>query len=305
MHNVWRFDPTTLRLFIAACEEGTIGRAAERESMVPSALSKRITELEEAVGTQLFYRQQKGIMPTPAGFCLLKHARHVLNEMARMSADMTRFSNGLRGHLRISANRSSIVQFLPADLRAYRATHPEITLELQERTSEQILDDIMGNQSDVGIGTALLHAAERGLSVYNYHCDHLALVVPVGHPLSDRPDISFSESLSFNHVALHKDSPLYRTLEQAARAVKQTIKYEVHVKSFDAVCRMVQAELGIAVIPLRALSQDRNGPDLKAIPLTDPWANRHFHIVARPDEYLATACRDFLTFLSSQVIKRY
>ena len=95
MHNLWRFDPTTLRLFISACEEGTFGRAAEKEGLVPSALSKRMAELEEAVGTPLLYRQQKGIEPTPAGLCLLQHARHVLDEMTVMSAALSRMPKAI------------------------------------------------------------------------------------------------------------------------------------------------------------------------------------------------------------------
>lgn len=296
MHNLWRFDPTTLRLFISACEEGTFGRAAEKEGLVPSALSKRMAELEEAVGTPLLYRQQKGIEPTPAGLCLLQHARHVLDEMTVMSAALSRYAEGHLGHLRISANRSSIVQFLPQDIRAYRERHATIGLELHERTSLEVIDDVSGNLSDLGIGNQLMAAEDRGLLVTDYHVDQLVVVVAASHPLSEKRSLRFSDTLAFNHVALHKDSPLYKQLEQAAKQARRTIRYEVHVKSFDAVCRMVEAELGLGIIPRRAISQGEGQP-LVAIPLEDRWATRHFQIASKQAAAQSRACAVFLAFL--------
>ncbi|MFN3356595.1 MAG: LysR family transcriptional regulator [Pseudomonas sp.] len=300
MQSIWRFDPTSLKLFIAACELGSIARAADKENMVASAVSKRIAELEDAVGTALFYRHKKGITATPAGQCLLKHATRVVDDLLQMSAQLSDFAQGQRGHIRIGANRSSIIQFLPHDLRAFRTAHPAIEIELEEQTSEEAVASVLGNRHDVGIGTGLLDAAAQGLEVHDYHADELVLVVPMGHPLSRHRVIAFCDSLSFSHIALHKDSPLYRTLEQAARNGSQAINYEVHVKSFDAVCRMVQANLGIAVIPRKAVSH-ADGPGLVSIRLSDNWASRRFHLISRPTPYQSAACRTLLQFLRAQL----
>ncbi|MGH8384266.1 MAG: LysR substrate-binding domain-containing protein [Pseudomonas sp.] len=303
MHSIWRFDPTSLKLFISASELGSIARAAERENMVPSAVSKRIAELEEALGTPLFYRHKKGIEATPAGLCLLEHARRVVDAMMLMSAEMSGFADGQRGHIRVGANRSSIIQFLPQDLRAYRDAFPNVAIELQEQTSEEAVDSVLSNQSDLAIGTDLARAVERGLEVHDYHSDELVIVLPQGHPLAEQTAATFAQTLAFSHIALHKDSPLYRMLDQAARSAKKTIRYEVHVKSFDAVCRMVEADLGIAVIPRQAISYTE-GPRLAVVPLTDSWATRRFHIVTRPAPYQSTVCKSFLEFLCAQVPQR-
>lgn len=296
MHNIWRFDPTTLRLFITACSEGSFGRAADKEGIVPSALSKRIAELEEAVGTALLYRQQKGIQPTAAGLCLLQHAQHILEEMTVMSAALSEYAEGHEGQLRISANRSSIVQFLPGDIRAYREIHPSIDLQLHERTSEEVIDDVSGNVTDIGIGTELTDLQDRGLVSTDYHCDRLVAVMAAEHPLSGKSALSFSETLAFKHIALHKDSPLYRTLARAAKTAGASIKYEVHVKSFDAVCRMAEAGLGVGIIPRHAVSHVE-GRRLVAIPLKDSWAARRFQIVTKPSASQSRACSIFLEFL--------
>lgn len=297
MQAIWRFDPTTLRLFIAACEEGTIARAAERENMVPSAVSKRIGELEESVGAALLYRNKRGIEATPAGRCFLEHARQVLDELGKMAADLSQFASGERGHIRICANRSSIIQFLPSDLNRFRRAYPQIDIDLQERTSEQVIEAVLSNQCDLGIGAGLEGASGQGLDVHPYKQDQLVLIVPEDHPLADSEPLHFEQTVSYSHIALHRDSPLYRTLEQAARASRKTIKYGVHLQSFDAVCRMVQSGLGIAVIPQQAISTGPDGTPLVAIALRDSWARRQFQIVSRPDVFLSTQCRSFLHFM--------
>lgn len=299
MQTTWRFDPTSLRLFIAACEEGSFARAAERESMVPSAVSKRITELEETVGAALLYRHPKGLEPTPAGMCLLSHARQVLDRLTRLSADLSQFASGERGHIRICANRSSIIQFLPDDLGRFSRTFAQIDIELEERTSEQVLQAVLGNQCDLGIGAGLSAAREQGLLVRDYRQDQLVLVVPREHPLATRESLWFAETLADHHIALDRSSPLHRTLEQAARAAGQAIRYGIHVQSFDAVCRMVQAGLGIAVLPHRSISLAVDGPALVSVALKDEWASRPFQIVSRPLEMLPRVCRDFLDFLAN------
>ncbi len=212
---------------------------------------------------------------------------------------MSGFAKGRRG-ISGSANRSSIIQFLPHDLRAFRTEYPDIEIALEEQTSEEVLESVLGNQHDLGIGTGLCDAVERGLQVHDYHWDELVLVVPMGRPLCQHRVIAFSDSLSFRHIALHTDSPLYRMLDHAARSDSQTIQYDVHVKSFDAVCRMIQAHMGIAVIPRKAVSYT-DGPGLVSIGLSDSWASRRFHIITRPTPYQSAACRSLLQFLRAQI----
>ncbi|MCX9154412.1 MULTISPECIES: LysR substrate-binding domain-containing protein [Pseudomonas] len=189
---------------------------------------------------------------------------------------------------------------MPHDLRAFRTEYPGIEIALEEQTSEEVLESVLGNQHDLGIGTGLCDAVERGLQVHDYHWDELVLMVPMGHPLCQHRVIAFSDSLSFRHIALHTDSPLYRMLDHAARSDSQTIQYDVHVKSFDAVCWMIQAHMGIAVIPRKAVSYT-DGPGLVSIGLSDSWASRRFHIITRPTPYQSAACRSLLQFLRAQI----
>lgn len=94
------FDPVTLRLFVAVCEEGNIARAAAREALVASAVSKRIAAVEAQIGAPLLVRGRRGIEPTAAGQVLLRQARQVLSVMARMHAELSEFATGVQGSVR-------------------------------------------------------------------------------------------------------------------------------------------------------------------------------------------------------------
>lgn len=118
---VRRIDLTTLRLFIAICEEGNLTRASQREAIAPSAVSKRMHDLEQALGVALFERQPNGMALTPAGELLLHHARVTLLNIEKIAVDMAEHARGVRGHIRMLANLSSIVEFLPDDLPGFFA----------------------------------------------------------------------------------------------------------------------------------------------------------------------------------------
>ena len=109
---------------MAVCELGSIGRAAEREFIAASAVSKRLSDLEATLETPLLYRHTRGVDLTPAGESLLHHARSVLFSLEKMQAELSEYADGVRGHVRIHANISAIVQFLPEDLGAFTREHP-------------------------------------------------------------------------------------------------------------------------------------------------------------------------------------
>lgn len=108
-----RLDLVTLQLFVAIHEEGSLTRAAARESIALSAASKRLNELEAALGSPLFARQARGMSLTPAGETLLHHARRMLFNLEKIGLELGEHLQGVRGYVRMLANLSAIIQFLP------------------------------------------------------------------------------------------------------------------------------------------------------------------------------------------------
>src|ERR1700753_1492981 len=203
---VRRIDLTTLRLFIAICEEGNLTRASQREAIAPSAVSKRMHDLEEALKVALFERQPNGMALTPAGESLLHHARVTLLNIEKIAVDMAEHARGGRGHVRIRANLSSIVEFLPDDLPGFFRSHELVRLDLQERPSAEVVRGVEEGVAEIGICSA--DVTTRALARYSYRRDRLVMVVPSDHALAGKTKVAFADTLDYDHVGLFATSSI-------------------------------------------------------------------------------------------------
>src|SRR6201996_5008503 len=280
-----RVDLTTLRLFIAICEEQNLTRAANREGIAASAVSKRMNDFELAFGVTLFKRLAKGMALTPAGEALLHHARLTLLNVEKIAVELSEYAQGVRGHVRMLANLSAIVQFLPEDLSAFFAAHELLRVDLQERPSGQVISGIEEGAAEIGICSGA--AETRSLEAFHYRYDHLVLVMRRDHPLAGRDGLLFTDTLDFDHIGLHTASSIYLRAQLAASEVGKPMRLRINVPGFDAVCRMVQANMGIGLIPDRAFEVVGAGLGLAAVPLRDDWARRELKIVVRDEAQLS------------------
>lgn len=278
-----RMDLTSLQLFVAVCELGSIGRAAEREFIAASAVSKRLSDLEATLGTALLYRHTRGVDLTPAGQSLLHHARAVLLSLDKMQGELSEYAQGVRGHVRIHASISAIVQFLPEDLGAFIREHSAVKIDLEEHLSGAVLRAVHEGAADIGIcnASALGAPGAPALQRRPYRTDQLALIVPRGHPLAGHGPLPFAASLGEDQVGLHANSSIDLALRRAAAQAGRTLKLRIQVTGLDAMCRMIHNGLGVGVMPLRAFELMHGVGDLESVALTDDWAVRHLELVAR------------------------
>lgn len=284
-----RLDLTSLQLFVAVCELGSIGKAAQREFIAPSALSKRISDLETTLGTTLLHRHSRGVQLTPAGQNLLHHARSVLFSLERMQSELSEYADGVRGQIRMHASISATVQFLPEDLGAFIRAHQSIKIDLEEHLSGEVIRAVQEGAADIGICNTADGVGE--LQTLPYRQDQLVLVVPAGHALADKGTVAFEETLAFDHVGLHSNSSIYVAMRQAAAALGQSIRLRIQVTGLDAMGRMILNGLGIGVMPLRAFTLMHNRDELSTVVLTDTWATRQIELVARDFSTLPRAAR--------------
>ncbi|MDR3454420.1 MAG: LysR family transcriptional regulator [Rhodoferax sp.] len=300
-----RIDLTSLQLFVAVCELGSIGRAAEREFIAASAVSKRLSDLEATLDTPLLYRHTRGVDLTPAGESLLHHARSVLFSLEKMQGELSEYADGVRGHVRVHANISAIVQFLPEDLGTFVREHEQVKVDLEEHLSMEVIRAVQEGAADLGIcNTAVAGNNGPGeLQIKPYQQDRLVLVVPKSHTLSGHGAINFIETLDFDHVGLHATSSIYLAMRQAAAQAGRTIKLRIHVTGLDAMCRMIHNGLGIGVIPQRAFELMRGVGDLACVPLSDPWALRQINLVARDFSTLPVTARLLVEHLGARAAR--
>jgi DNA-binding transcriptional LysR family regulator len=292
-----RIDLTTLRLFVAICEERNLTRAANREGIAPSAVSKRMNDFELAFGVTLFQRLARGMALTPAGEALLHHARVTLLNVEKITTELREYAEGVRGHVRMLANLSAIVQFLPEDLSAFFSAHPLLRIDLQERPSGKVVRGIEQSEAEIGICSA--ETDVRSLAAFHYRYDNLVVVLRPDHPLEQRRNLQFADTLDFDQIGLHAASSIYLRMQYAATQAGKSLRLRINVPGFDAVCRMVQANMGIGLMPDRAFQVIGAGMGLRAVSLRDDWARRELKVVVRDVDELSDTGRLVLAHLKA------
>ena len=296
-----RIDLISLQLFVAVCEAGSIGKAAEREFIAASAVSKRLADLEAALGTPLLYRHARGVDLTPAGQSLLHHAGNVLYGLEKMQTELGEYADGVRGHVRVHASISAIVQFLPDDLGRFARAHPQVKIDLEEHLSGDVVRAVQEGAADLGICNAsALSAGGTTLQTLPYRQDDLVLVVPAAHALSAQAAINFVDSLDYDHVGLHAGSSIALAMHQAAARAGRTIRLRIRVTGLDAMCRMIDNGLGVGVMPARAFELMRAAGALHAVRLTDDWARRDIRLIARDFATLPVPARALVDHLRAE-----
>lgn len=290
-----KLDPLSLRLFVRVVEEGTIAAAAAREHIAPAAVSKRISELESLLDAPLLVRTNRGVTPTAAGLSLLNLARGILNELDNIAYQMREFSSGTRGIVRVLANISVITQFMPSALADFLAAHPMVQVSLKESVSPAIVKGIAENQADIGF--FLQGTYPESLEIHPFRTDRLALIAPAGHPLAGRTAVRFAETVDYDWVGLHASSNMNMRMSRAAAEIGRPLKFRIRVTSYDALCLMVQAGLGIGILPRDIAGTYGKMLDFSIIELDETWAHRQLVIGIRSYETLPVAARLLFDYL--------
>ena len=283
------FDPLTLRLFVAVCEERNIARAAAREALVASAVSKRIGVIEQQLGTPLLVRGRRGIEPTSAGQTLLRQAREVLGAMERMHAELSEFASGVQGSVRVSASVSALAEWLPDDIAAFMEGHQALRVSLKEGLGEDVVREVREGAADLGVAWDAVDAA--GLQVRPYRRDHLGVVMRADHPLAGRQRIRFVDTLQHASVGVAPGGLLDMLLRRQAALLGVGFNQRMQVSSLEAAARIVAAGLGCAILPFESAAPQIAALRLIQRPLDEPWATRRFVVVSREDEWLSAAAR--------------
>jgi DNA-binding transcriptional LysR family regulator len=273
-----RPDLASLALFVRIAETKSITRAAAAGHIALAAASRRVAQLEDQFGVQLLYRTARGVELTPAGSALLFHARQMLGKVDEMRAEIADYSKGAKGLVRLQANASALAQYLPLDLAGFATAHPAIKVSLGEERSVAIVDAVRTGATDVGI--VMEGADAPGLELYDYRTDVLCAVVPRKHPVRARK-LAFSRLLDYDFVGLEGNTVISQILLAQAAHAGKPLRLRVQVKSFDIVARLVQAGLGIGVLPEEAAHAFAKPMGLRLVLLTDGWARRRMFVCVK------------------------
>jgi len=296
-----RYELTDLRLFQAIAEAHSLAGGANVAHITASAASYRLKNLEHALGIPLFVRNPRGMDLTPAGEMLLAHVRELLQGIERMHAEVGQFASGLKGHIRLLANSSSLNGFIIPSVSRFLAAHPEVNIDLEERTSQAIVAAVAAHEADIGILANELasEANAAGIRSVRYAVDELVLSVQRGHPLARESRVRFGASLGFDFVCMSRNSSNFVFLKDMAQRTGKQPNVRLHAHSFEAVLSLVEAGVGIALVPRSVASEAITAGQIVAVELDEPWAVRELSLVTRGDGKLPGFAAAFVQFLLS------
>lgn len=293
--NLARFDLVSIRLAVACAQTGSLTAAARDSHLALAAASRRIRELEGALGDALFERHARGLLPTAAGRVFVKHGLTLLQTMEHLGGELADLRQGIARHIRLCASSAAISQFLPSLLAQYGRLHPQVRVDLEEQVSEAVVTTLREGRADVAVFVE--GPDTSGLATRLFREDELVLVLPAKHPLAGKKTpIAFADTLDEEWISLTAGAAMLQQQQQAALAANRPLKLRMQVRSFDAVCHMVASGLGIAVLPKGASLPIVKTMKLGWRPLSDAWAQRRLLLAtaAGDNEAAIVSLVDFL-----------
>ncbi len=292
-----RFDLVTLNLVLAVAESKSITAGAQREHLALAAASRRLSDIEARLGVKLFERRARGVEPTDAGHALVRHVRSLHAALHALESEVVEFSRGIKGHLRVAANAGAIAECLPADLAAFSKANPGVRVSLEDLSSADVQAAVADGRADVGVFVPPLR--DDRLSTHPYREAALRAVVPAGHSLARQGGgaVDFDAMLDHDIVGLPMGTSVHQLMLAHAQQRNRVLQARLQVRGFDAIAQLVEAGLGVALLPAAVAERLSRSFDVEVLALNEPWAKREYLIAARKQEVQPAAVQRFIEAL--------
>jgi DNA-binding transcriptional LysR family regulator len=274
-----RFDLVDLHLFVAVADSRSITQGAARCNLALASARARIKGLEEALGVALLTRGRRGVAPTAAGENLLGHARVVLQDVEIMRGDLAAYASGAKASVHMLANTVGLSEHLPKALAAFLREHPHISLDVEERESADIAQAIAGGIADLGF--AAEHTLPDTIERFAFSTDRLVVVTPQRSEFAGRRVIDFREIIDRDFIGLTSSTALQSHVGKYAARLGARLRFRARLRDFDAMCQMVAAGVGIAIMSEVAAKRCARTLPIATVRLRGSWANRQLAICYR------------------------
>jgi DNA-binding transcriptional LysR family regulator len=290
-----RFDLVDLQLFMAVADARSITGGAHHAHLALASASARIKGLEAALGVALLKRGRRGVELTAAGESLLGHARIILHDVEILRGDLSAYASGARARVHLLANTAGLSEHLPKALAGFLREHPDISVDVEERESADIAAAIATGAADLGF--AAEHALPDHVERFLFGEDRLALVAPRRGTLAGRRQIDFRELAEHDFVGLTNSTALQVHIARHAARLGLRLRFRARLRDFDAICQLVAADVGVAVVPEAAARRCAKSMPIAIIRIRDAWADRRLAICARHFNTLPRAAKQLVEHL--------
>lgn len=271
-----RFDLTDLRLFLSVVECGSLTQGARTMHLALASVSERIAGMEAALGAPLLERNRRGVRATAAGEALVRHARSILDQVEQMRGELRTYAKGLRGRIRLLSNTAAMAAFLPPQLCRFLATHRDLSIDLEERPSADIVQALVDRRADLGIVADITDLGT--LQTHLIASDQLVVVASHSHRVARQSNVAFADLLGEPIVGMADTALETHLAERAARLGRQ-LDYRIQLRNPEHVAMHVEAGIGISILSDEMATTLRR--DLAVLPLSEAWATRRLYLCAR------------------------
>lgn len=286
-----------LQAFVEVAQRQSVSRAADALFVTQPTLTARLKGLEQELGSKLFIRSGRGMRLSDAGRAFLPYAERSVGAASAGKRLLEELLRGQTGQLSLGAAPAVSTYVLPRILTRFRRTHPRVQLAVRTGHSEEILDLVLQEQVQVGLGRALRHPQIAATPLYE---DELVLVADPKHPFADQGRIAAEEMSDVQLILFDRTSSYHRVTNEFFRGAGAVPRGVMELDNIDAAKKMVEQGLGVALLPHTAVAGELEAGSLKAIALREaPPLRREIVIFRRRDAGQASgALEEFLNCLS-------
>lgn len=284
-------DLAQLEVLVAVAEERSFSRAAARLRRTQPAVSQAVRRLEIELGRSLFDRSSKGGHLTDAGLTLLDYARRMLNLRRDAHGALAELSELRRGRVVVASNEYTMVHLLPV-VEAFRRRHPEIRLEVRRSPASEIPADLL--RRDVEVGVLSYRPEQAGLAAFELARDELALLVGPRHRLARAAEVSVKDLGGETFLAHNARSPSRERVVRAFARHKTPLDITVELPTLEAIKRLVERGLGVALMPRAVAAPEVDRGELVAIPVREMRLPRSILVAFRKGSGMSQAAAAFV-----------
>ena len=293
--NPSRFNFVTLALIVSVVRAGSISAGAKAMNLALAAASKRIADFESYVGVAIFSRLPQGVALTEAGQAIFHNILSILENVELLHRNIEQIGAGGQSHVRLWVSPAAISEHLPEQLSSFIQANQDITVELEERDSSDIIKAVRENRADIGIFVDAMNS--NGLQTSVYCEEELVVIVPEGHPLTHTKRTTLGEALTYDFVGMQSGTPLAARVDYESSQLGRTPNFKIQVRGVETMCRMVAAGLGIGILPEAAARRYLERLGLRSVAINEAWAKRRLFLGYRDEATLRHAARLLVGYL--------
>jgi len=294
-HNV-RLEIRHLRLLTAVAEEGSVTEAGRRLHVTQSALSHQLRDAEERLGTALFLRLGKKMVPTPAGERLLDSARKVLDELTCAEAQIEGLNGGTRGVIRVSTECYTCYHWLPPVMKKFQAKFPRVSLNIVLEATARPLDALLEGKLDVAVTTARL-PRNKNVQLTPICDDEWVIVIAPKHRLAAAPHIQprdLAGETVFCYPPKEESTLLHKILHPAGVVPERVLEMPLT----ESIIEMAAAGLGVAFLARWAVVDHVNAGKVAARPLHKGGFHRKWYAATLRNAAASHCVDEFVSLLA-------